>query len=734
MERMHNGKRGMLTSKTIEQIRKRLEKMVPWRYATAFPVSLEAAETMEHFRRPPDDLSFKEAPIDSKWGVHWGTVWFRGDIEIPKELRGQRVFYRHRHDGERLLFVNGRPEGGMDPNHEEALLTPKAKGGEQFSIHVEAYCGHPMRNVDPFNPKVITMHGTSGASHEPPPLPLRESAVVVEREAVTGFLYDAEVLFRTALMLDENSLRRARILEELRGALDQVSLQWKTEDELTAMMLAARKQIAPLLKMRNGTTAPTVGIVGHAHIDVGWLWPVRESIRKSARTFTTALNLMDAYPNFTFQQSQAVLYDMVEKHYPEVLARIKKRVKEGRWEPNGGMWVEADCNVSGGESLVRQLLEGRKKFMELFGYKGDTLWLPDVFGYAAALPQILKLSDIENFVTSKLNWNDTNRFPYDTFWWRGLDGTEIFTAFITTRSNGYNADVLPEVMQETWNHVQQKELQDRVLTSVGWGDGGGGPSREMCERAARMGDLEGCPKTEFTNVSRFLKELREQPVERPRWSGELYLEYHRGAYTTQARTKRWNRKMELLLRETELFATMAMADGFDYPAKEIEEQWHILLTNQFHDILPGTSIREVYHIADEEYKRMNTALIRIRDEALATLAKRFTPDPEGQAWIVANALSWDSHDIVALTTKDFNGAVDADGVPLPAQKTRDGLAVRLPLRPLSVTPVALRNREENARSPFSYTGKSLETPFYRVEFDKSGRITSLYDKEANREV
>ncbi|MCK5861158.1 MAG: alpha-mannosidase, partial [Candidatus Hydrogenedentes bacterium] len=713
---------------------KRLDKMAHWRYATAFSVPLEAAETREHFRTPPEDLPYKDAPIGSSRGSHWGTVWFRGTIEIPKELRGQRIYYRHRHEGERLLFVNRQPAAGMDPYHEEVLLSPKARNGEQYSIYVEAYCGHPIYAVDTFDPKPVTMHDINGISKAPPPLVLHESAVVVEREVVTGFLYDAEVLYRTALILDENALRRVRILEVLRTVLDKISLQWQDEKELNTMMTAARKQIAPLLKLKNGPTAPTVGIVGHAHIDVAWLWPVRESIRKSARTFSTVLNLMDAYPKLTFQQSQAALYDMVERHYPELMTRIRKRVKEGRWEPNGGMWVEADCNISSGESLVRQLLEGRKKFVELFGYKGDTLWLPDVFGYAAALPQILKLSDIENFVTSKINCNDTNRFPYDTFWWRGLDGTEIFTSYITTRTNSYNADVLPEIMQETWDFVQQKELQDHVLTSVGWGDGGGGPSREMCERALRMNDLEGCPKTTFTNVSRFLKELREQSVERPRWSGELYLEYHRGTYTAQARTKKWNRKLELLLRETEFFATLSLPDGFDYPARELEAHWRTLLTNQFHDILPGTSIREVYDIAEEEYETMYVALLQMRDAALETLAQRFIPDTEGQEWIIGNALSWNRSPVVELPVKDFNGAVDENGTPLPAQKTTDGLALKIPLCSLGVITVAMRHRENNDLSPFSYTGKSLETPLYQVKFDKAGRITSLFDKEAAREV
>ncbi len=728
------GEKCMLTPKTVEQIRKRLDAMASWRYRTVSEVRLEAAETAEHYRVPPDALSFRPAPVGSKWGQHWNSVWFRGDIEIPRELRGRRVFYRHRYGGERLLFINERPVAGMDPYHEEVLLTAKARGGEQYKIFVEAYSGHPMWEVDPFHPELITMHGISGATKEAPPLALTESALVVEREAASGFLFDAEVLYRTALSLDDQSLRRARILETLRAVLDGMSLRWEDEEELTRMTTAARKQLAPLLKTKNSPTTPTVGIVGHAHIDVGWLWPVRESIRKSARTFSTVLALMDEYPDFTFQQSQAALYAMVEEHYPDIMARIKKRVKEGRWEPNGGMWVEADCNISGGESLVRQLLEGRKKFMELFGYKGDTLWLPDVFGYAAALPQILKKSDIQNFVTSKINWNDTNRFPYDAFWWRGIDGTEIFTAFITTRTNGYNADVRPDVMWETWNYVQQKELQDSVLTSVGWGDGGGGPTREMCERAARMGDLEGCPKTVFANASRFLKVLREDSVDRPRWSGELYLEYHRGTYTTQARTKKWNRKLELLLRETELYSTMAMEDGLDYPAHELEEQWRTLLTNQFHDILPGTSIREVYQVAEEQYKRMHAGLCQMRDEALNLLSRRFTPDPEGQAWLIGNALSWNRQGIVCLPDAAHNAAVDDSGAPLKTQKTREGLAVEMKARPLSVVPIALRIGENASVSPFSYTGKSLDTPLYKVDFDKAGRIVGLYDKQAGRET
>jgi len=708
--------------------------MESWRFACAGSLSLEAAGTMEHYRTPPNHLSYSPAPVGSLWGEHWGTVWFRGSIEVAKELRGKALFYRHGFGGERLLYVNNVAAGGMDPNHNEVLLTPKAKGGEVFSLHVEAYCGHPVWEADPFASRIATMHSIPWVVKQPPPLPLLESSLVYLREDVDTFLFDVDVLYRTALVLDERSARRASILETLRTALDGISLQWTTEDELSAAVLGAQRIVAPLLKCHNAATVPAIGITGHAHIDVGWLWPVKESIRKCARTFSTVLSLMEQYPEFTFLQSQAALYEMVERHYPELLARITRRVKEGRWEPNGGMWVEADCNVSGGEALVRQLLEGGKKFQELFGYRGDTLWLPDVFGYSAALPQILVKSGIVNFVTSKINWNDTNRFPYDTFWWRGIDGTEIFTSFITTRTNGYNTDVTPQSMQEAWDYVQQKELQDTVLASVGWGDGGGGPTREMCERARRMSDLEGCNKTAFTSVSPFLKRLREQDVMRPRWCGELYLELHRGTYTTQARVKRWNRRLEFLLRDVELFSVMAMLEGSPYPHAEIEEQWRVLLTNQFHDILPGSSIREVYQVAEEQYRKMNSVLDRMLEAALISLSTNFPADNDGQAWLVANSLAAPRDEILRIPASGYNAVIDSDGAPLPVQKTHNGIAVKIAMSPMSMRPVALRNRENSAKSPFSYSGIFLETPLYKIEFDKAGRMVSLWDKAAGREI
>jgi alpha-mannosidase len=724
----------MIPPKVIDKLAKRIAKLEQWRYAPASPAPLEMAETMEHFRTPPIDLGYEPAPVGCRWGQHWGTVWFRGRAEVPRACRGRRVYYRHVSVGEKLLFVDGKPFAGMDPKHQEVLLLAYARGGESMVLDIEAYCGHPFPGADGYNPEMRTLHWVGGGPETPPPLTLEASDLVVERESVAALYYDANALYKTALILEENSLRRAVLLDQLNQALDLVPLHWETEEELDAAARQAQKHLAPLLKQRNAPTTPTIGITGYAHIDVGWLWPVRESIRKAARTFASMLNLMEDYGEFRFLQSQPVLYQMIEDHYPELLARIRKRVKEGRWEPNGGMWVEADCNVSGGESLVRQFLEGRKKTMELFGYKSDTLWLPDVFGYAAALPQILKLCGIENFVTSKINWNDTNRFPYDTFWWQGIDGTEIFTHYITTRTNGYNAQPLPEIMQETWNFVQQKELQDCTLTSVGWGDGGGGTTREMLEHAARIRDLEGCPKTEFVNVSLFLKQMRTQKVERPRWVGELYFELHRGTYTSQARTKRYMRKMELLLREVEIYSVMAMPAGFEYPAASLQKHWRTLLTNQFHDILPGSSIRKVYEDAEAEFAQMETDLVELRNAALIKIGAQFIPDTEDSAFVLANALSWAREEAVFINAPGYNAAVDAQGRALPAQAVDGGLYVRCRAESLGAAPIALRKKESAAASAFVYATRTLETPFYRVTFDKAGKITGLFDKDANREV
>jgi len=713
---------------------KQIARLAPLRYRKVGDVALEAAQTMDHLRKPPEDLPFRPAPVGSRWGENWATVWFRGTVEVPPSCRGMRVFYRHRSEAERMIFVDGVPAGGMNAYHSEVLLLERARGGERFQIHVEAYSGNPCAHGDPYNPKYRTIHGISGSEEVQPPLPLDASEIVVLREDVSALFFDADTLYRTALLLDKNSRRRHLLIEGLCKALELIPPHWDGERELGRAARAAREVLAPLLDQQNGPSTPSVGIVGHAHIDIAWMWPIRESIRKAARTFSTMIGLMREYPELRFIQSQAVLYDMIEGHYPELLSDIKDLVAEGRWEPNGGMWVEADCNITGGESLVRQFLEGHRKCRELFGYRADTLWLPDVFGYSAALPQILRGCGIANFVTNKITWNDTNMFPYSTFWWEGIDGSSVLGQFITNRRGNYNAEVYPEVMQSAWDYSQQKETLEGAFATVGWGDGGGGVTREMCEYARRMRDLEGCPRTEFVNVSDFLGQLRNRPIERPRWVGELYFEMHRGTYTSQARTKRYNRKLELLLREVELYATMASDLGMPYPSDELQGHWRAVLVNQFHDILPGSSIPVVYDDAEKTYVEVEKALLSLRGRALEKIGEELAPPGGQNVWLLANALSWARDDMAVIEDRGFDSAVDASGDPLPCQTLDGGVAVRVSLPPLGITTVALRRSGEKPSSPFLYDGKALETPHYRVAFDGAGRVSSLFDKAAQREV
>lgn len=733
----------MIPPKAIDKLNQRIARLGEWRYAAVAEVPLEGLETMDHLRVPPGlksdaALRYKPAPVGSRWGQEWGTVWFRGEARIPAECAGRRVYYRMDSFAEKLLFVNGKPFAGMNLWHREVLLAAPATGRERFTLHLDQYSGHRMPNLQPLKPFVYFHQFTGADPGQPPPLELKASELVVEREAVASLYYGADVLLRTALTLDENSLRRARILDELNRALDLIPFHWESETELEDAAKAAGRLLAPLLATPNGPTTPMVGLAGHTHIDVGWLWPIAESVRKTAKTFSSMLHLMEQYPEMRFLQSQPALLDLIQDEYPDLVKRIQAEVKTGRWEPNGGMWVEADCNLTGGESLVRQFLEGRKKTRELFNYTSDTLWLPDVFGYSAALPQILKKCGILNFVTSKINWNDTTRFPYDTFWWRGIDGSEIFTHYITCRNGGYNAEVGPEISKDCWDNVQQKELQDATLVSIGYGDGGGGVTREMCERARRMGDLEGCIKTAFVNVSEFLARLREQKIKRPRWVGELYLEMHRGTYTTQARTKQYNRRLELLLREVELLSVQAMSFGLKYPARKLERLWRTLLTHQFHDILPGSSIRRVYEDAEAAYATMEKDLGQLKRKALKTLADHIDTTGTGTPYLVSNALSWAREGLIFIKCDKGLVVVDAEGQPVPCQwvydgKTR-GLAIAVTADALSTAPIYLRQGADAPMSPFAVHDRALETPYYRVKFDAAGKITSLIDRSVDREL
>ena len=444
----------------------------------------------------------------------------------------------------------------------------------------------------------------------------------------------------------------------------------------------------------------------------------------------TRARLLEEFPGFHFTQSQPQLYRYIAEDYPNLFDQIRQRVAEDRWEVTGGMWVEADCNLSGPESLVRQFLLGRNYFRERFG-EAETpiLWLPDTFGFPWTLPQLIVQAGLKYFMTTKLSWNQYNRLPYDSFWWQGLDGTQVLTHFIVTpdvgesRYHTYNGDLSPRLVIGTWRNYQQKETHTELLTTYGWGDGGGGPTREMLENGRRLANHPGAPRVRLGRAGEFFQDLETGAGERlPLWNGELYLEYHRGTYTSQASVKRANRKNEFLLHDAEFLAAWAaMGTDYDYPQAELTRAWELLCLNQFHDIIPGSSIGQVYEETARDHERIRTTCQQVREASLAALARLIGLLPERLA--------------EGQTLTDL-----ASGVPLVTQVVEDGTVVEVThVEPYGL--VALGSGDSSPAPPpgmlaatLDNDGPALENDALRVEFDAAGEIIRLFDKAIGREV
>jgi alpha-mannosidase len=473
---------------------------------------------------------------------------------------------------------------------------------------------------------------------------------------------------------------------------------------------------------------------GHAHIDVAWLWTLGQTRLKAGRTFHTVMRLMEQFPEYHFTQSQPQLYDYVRNDYPELFEQIGKRIAEGRWETIGGMWVEADCNLSGPESLARQFLLGRSFFHKYYGnVDSPVLWLPDVFGYAWNLPQLIKEAGLEYFFTIKIGWSQYNRLPYDSFWWQGLDGTKVLTHFSTTPDFGayastYNAMADPRQALGTWTNFQQKEQEHELLMAFGFGDGGGGPTREMLENIREMGSFPGAPQMRQTSVKEFFQNLeRDSGDVLPTWNGELYLELHRGTYTTQSRNKRANRKSEFLLHDAEFTATLAslLAPDYEYPADALHRAWEIVCLNQFHDIIPGSSINQVYVESQQQYEE-------VRDRALQAVGSRMDADV-----IVANPTAFAQQNLCFLPGEwpEKSGLKTAAGYDVSVQQGAGGLWIDCgEMPPFSVTPLKTGTKSNATKSGLSVSDTHLENDFLRVELNADGDIFRLFDKTASREI
>lgn len=699
------------------------------RYKKVGEVPVKYCEPSENHSSEPQNVEWKDAINGTKWGDNFKVAWFKGDIVLPDECIGEKVLVRSNTGtegtfmGQTLFIVDGEEMGIFDKHHKTVMMTKSGIKDRSYHLAFEAYAGNELPGTGPDENNGIPFKGCRS---------FNSIEILLERDDVTAFVYDFKVLRLLTNVLDNNSLRKNKIIKGLVKVFEIVdAMPMDVEEEQWRPKLKkAREVMKTLLEAKNGSTTPFFGIVGHSHIDTAWLWTLDETWRKCARTFSSALNLMEQYPDFKFMQSAPCHVEIMKEKYPSIYKRIKEKVKEGRWEPNGAMYIEPDCNIPSGEAFVRQLLIGQKSTRKMFGYTSDILWLPDVFGYSAALPQILKECNVDFFCTTKLSWNDTNRFPYDTFVWKGIDGSEVLSHF-------FHIDSWPdpESITTQWNYIENKDVQDKRLMAMGYGDGGGGPLSEMIEISQRVKDLEGCPKVDYINTSEFMNKIKEEFEDIPVWNGELYLELHRGTLTSIADIKRLNRKSEVALRDSELLCTMAALKGNDYPKEDLEMIWKKFLINQFHDILPGSSIAKVNDEAIEDFNDIIKKANKLTD---VSLSKVFESQKDQDQVMILNNLSWEREKNISLENipKEMypisneiksQWITDIQGI--------DKLIVsNLNIPAFGSKKVKLAKIKKESKSLFTILDKCIETPFYSVKFDNIGGIEYLFDKNNNRNI
>ena len=722
-----------------QRLREDIEKMiiVEKREITAYK-SLEGKKKDGHV-----------CAIDGQWkdyvmGTAWNQVdahrWFRTTITIPESMDGKHVEFliTTGREGEwdatnpqMIFYLDGQLIQGIDVNHREVTISGKAKAGDSYEIAVLAYSG--MVEGD------LVIH----------------TYLIAVDDRVQKLYYDLLIPLQSAYVLkkaDEENYRR--VLQSMAPALDALDLRDAYSEKFYSSIEKA-EQILKEAFYSEERECPTVSAIGHTHIDIAWLWTVEQTREKVLRSFSTVLRLMEQYPDYKFMSSQPILYQFVKEQEPEMYEKIKERIREGRWEVDGAMWLEADCNLTGGESLVRQIIKGHRFFLEEFGKESKSLWLPDVFGYSAALPQILKKSGIPYFMTTKIAWNQYDQLPNDTFIWKGIDGSEVFAFMPTTtdydkdqglnisfsdtrNTTTYTGIVNPNMALGTFKRFQNRDLTEDTLMLFGFGDGGGGPTKEMLESAERLKyGIPGIPKIrqEFEQdyFDRTYEKIHDLP-DMPTWDGELYFEYHRGTLTSMARNKRNNRKNEILYTQMETASCMAGIEKDEQLKNVLDKGWDILLINQFHDIVPGSSIKPVYEQTDKEYHEIEEAGKEELNRVVSAAVGRLSMEKEGV--VVMNTQGYERDDLVVLDDgTEIPRLVDEDGRNVPAQKTADG---RYLLYVSHIPPLGYKKLYETEELLEESTGKewdyTFENPFIKVCFNEKMEITSLYEKEAEKEL
>ena len=699
-----------------------IEQLPP--YIIEDSISIPNWHTYTGVHTEPGKIELDGTPArEMTFGDHWfagydETRYFEATVRVPDSFKGRTVRLNIDFGGEAIVRINNKIVGAVSSRENcgwvgrnDILFKDKFNGGEELFIQVEG-------TVDSAGFCTDAINGKKGMEYT-----VNVAELDLINDEAEGIYYD----FLCAFEIYEKSEDRyvaKRLYNIIDNAIHKLDFDFGKERYYGTIPAAHDYFWAEAAKINSATPGEVI-LAGHSHLDVAWLWTVKEIYRKTARTFSNNIALLDNYPDFHFTQSQAVIYDFMKEKYPEVFERVKEYVKDGRWEIIGNTWVEADTNLASGESLIRQLLYGREFFLKEFGVSSDTYWLPDCFGFTAALPQIIKKSGMKYFITSKLQYNDTNEFPLSVFKWRSHSGDEVLAYMQKVH---YEGDADANYIIRTRSTNRQNDLVDASMGMFGYGDGGGGCTYNMVERIRRFEKLPGVPKTREGRASDFFKEVEKGKDELPVWDGEMYYENHRGTFTSQAFIKKNNRQGEYMLRNAEFLGIISGK----YDKEKLEKAWKILLINQFHDILPGTSIHEAIENTRKEYGELKCMGNELIENSLTSLNENAA---DGKAIVVWN---FGSHEVSDVITVDmpFPGAyIENTECEIT---TEDGVkklifkADNIP--PMGYKVFKISEKATPAEDGVLVDGGSLENEYLKVAFDENGLITSVFDKKNEREV
>jgi alpha-mannosidase len=728
---------------TERKLERRVDELCKYRYRNVISLTeLYVKEDRQGVVNPDVPTVFEHwdrMKVGETWEGRDLYIWLHKDILVPAEWKNEKVLgifdYGNTGAGnnsgfESLLYIDGKPFQGVDVNHQEVFFGDDV-AGKTVSLTFRLWSG-------------LEGGGVPRAQEHK----INRADIACLDEKTDDLYYVSLMLIDTLKNLDDKDPIKHELKIHFDNAFKKIDWSYPGSEEFYQSVYDADEYLNEKMESMDKNSLVNVKCVGHTHIDVAWLWRLKHTREKVSRSFSTVLRLMEQYPEYIFLQTQPQLYEYIKEDFPEIYDQIKEKVAHGKWEVDGAMWVEADCNLTSGESLTRQILLGSRFIKEEFGKDVEYLWLPDVFGYSWALPQILKKSGIDMFMTTKISWNQYNRMPHDTFYWRGIDGSEVLTHFITTPDPWsepgswfytYNGKLTPKTVKGVWDAYSDKDLNQELLISYGYGDGGGGVNRDMLEQRRRIPKIPGLPNLETSTAKDYFSNLKKTVENSDQyvhtWDGELYMEYHRGTYTSHAYNKKMNRKMEFLYRETEWLTAMAalQTKGIHTANQEkLTKGWKILLTNQFHDIIPGSSIKEVYDDCVLDYEKAEMIANDVKEEALHVLISSFK-----NTYTVINNSGWLRSEIVRIPFDGRKGFfTDENGQVLQSQWSENSWYVYVENVPyMGFANVIFKEGEvSKPEEVFTINKNHIETPYYSIDLNEFGQIISIYDKIAERNV